>query len=207
MTLRIHDLPAGPIQTNSFLVVDTDTNEAIVIDVPPDAALEIQHLIEQEGVIVREIVLTHGHWDHIVDTNALATVLSVPVAAHEGVRQCLELPTPESSPVPITAGKIDRILTEGDRVTVGAHTFDVWYLPGHDQGHIGLYSAADNVLIGGDVLFPNGHGRTDIPGSDQTVMNETLKRLLVMADETIVYTGHGNPTTIGEERPWITRIP
>jgi hydroxyacylglutathione hydrolase len=92
-------------------------------------------------------------------------------------------------------------------VTLGEREFRVLHLPGHEPWHIALWSEPDNLLLAGDVLFPNGHGRTDLPGSDQRVMNRTLRRLLDMPAATVVYPGHGAPTTIGTEAPWIRQLP
>src|SRR5690606_36233019 len=111
-------------------------------------------------------------------------------------------------PVEIPPTTADETVDDGDEVTVGGHTFRVLHLPGHEPFHIGLWSEADHVLFGGDVLFPKGHGRTDIPGSDQAAMNATLKRLVAeLPEDTVVYTGHGLPTSIGAEAGWIRDIP
>ncbi|MDQ3653936.1 MAG: MBL fold metallo-hydrolase, partial [Chloroflexota bacterium] len=109
-------------------------------------------------------------------------------------------------PVTIPPTTVDRELAEGDIVKVGGHTFIVMHLPGHDPGHIALYSAADGAFLGGDVLFPGGHGSTDIPGADQATMNRTIKRLLELPDDVTIYPGHGDATTIGVERPWMNRL-
>ena len=106
----------------------------------------------------------------------------------------------------MTPAVINQVIDEGDLVTLGDHTFQVWHLPGHDEGHIALISEPDDAFLGGDVLFPNGHGRTDIPGSDQAVMNQTIARLLSLPDAMVVYPGHGATTTIGKERPWMTQM-
>jgi glyoxylase-like metal-dependent hydrolase (beta-lactamase superfamily II) len=108
--------------------------------------------------------------------------------------------------VPIPATTVDHLLAEGDEVTLGAHRFAIWHLPGHDEAHIVLISVDDGVMLGGDVLFPGGHGRTDIPGSDQATMERSLARLLELPDTVVVYPGHGAPTTIGQERGWMSAM-
>jgi hydroxyacylglutathione hydrolase len=205
MTLAITQFPAGPIETNAYLVVDDATKDALVIDAPPDSAAAITQAVADQGVAVRALVITHGHWDHIVDTAPLAQALGVPVYAHAGTVGRIATPGAQL-PVPMTAGTVDHQLDEGDMVTAGSLAFTVMFLPGHDEGHIALYSAADKVFLGGDVLFPGGHGRTDIPGSDQATMNKTIRRLLDLPDDVVVYPGHGDTTTIGQERPWMTRM-
>lgn len=205
MTLTITPFNAGPIETNAYLVADDATKEAIVVDAPPDSVAMVTAAVREQGVSVQALVITHGHWDHIADTAPLAAALGVPVHAHAGAVGRMTNPE-RRFPVEIAPATVDHELEEGQVIAVGGHTFTVLYLPGHDQGHIALYSADDGIFLGGDVLFPGGHGRTDIPGSDQATMNRTLKRLLDLPDAVVVYPGHGALTTIGNERYWMTRM-
>ena len=105
----------------------------------------------------------------------------------------------------ITPTKADRYLNDGDMLHLGRYVFTVWHTPGHSPGGVVLYEPTTNTLIGGDTLFPNGHGRIDIPGADQAAMYRSLTRLATLPPETTVYTGHGDPTTIGAELPWLSR--
>lgn len=204
MTLSISRFAGGPIETNAYLIVDDATKDAIVIDAPPGITAEVAQAVHDAGATVRAIVITHGHWDHIVDTKALGSALEAPVQTHSGVFGRLE--QPRGVPVPMEPAHADIALDEGDHVTVGDHDFTVLYLPGHDEAHIALYSADDGLMFSGDVVFPGGHGRTDIPGSDQVTMNGTLKRLLDLPDSVTVYPGHGDSTTLGAERTWMRRL-
>ena len=199
MALAISRYAGGPLDTNAYLVTDEATSDAILVDAPPAITTGIQAAVAASGAHVRAIVITHGHWDHIVDANPLKVALGAPIHAHPGVVTRLAHPAPGMA-VSMEPATADAELDEGDEVTVGGHSFAVLHLPGHDAAHIVLYSVGERVLLGGDVLFPGGHGRTDIPGSDQTAMNASLARLLKLPDDVTVYPGHGEPTTIGAER-------
>lgn len=205
MSLSITRIPAGPLETNAYLVIDDATNDAIVVDAPPESLTKIATAARDQGATVRALVITHGHWDHIGDVAAVARTFGVPVWAHELVGD--RITQPEAGlPVAIEPGQVDQTLADGDTVTVGETSFDVLHLPGHDVGHIVLVNTENDVFLGGDVVFPGGHGRTDIPGSDQREMNRSLGRLLGLPDTLVVMSGHGLETTLGAERPWITSM-
>ncbi|HLU36205.1 MAG TPA: MBL fold metallo-hydrolase [Thermomicrobiales bacterium] len=207
MPLTIKRFEGGPLATNAYLIADSSTGSAIVVDAPPDIASRIVTMADSLGAQVSDIVVTHGHWDHILGLHELREATDATVHGHPDLRQRIEDPQPGVGPAPMTPVQLDNELNEGDEVTVGGHVFQVFHMPGHDIAHIVLYSDDDSVLIGGDVLFPGGHGRTDLPGSDQETMNRTLLRFLDLPDHVQVLPGHGDPTTIGDERRWIQNIP
>lgn len=207
MPLTIRRFTGGPIETNAFMVANTATGDAIVIDAPGDTTAEIVEASRNLGVTVNQIVVTHGHWDHIQDLAALREALEAPVAGHALLRPRIESPRPGATPVPIAPATLEEELAEGDTVSIGGHIFTVMEMPGHDEAHIILYSEDDRLIFGGDVLFPGGHGRTDLPGADQKLMNRTLRRFLTLPGEVRVFPGHGEHTTIEAERVWIEGIP
>jgi hydroxyacylglutathione hydrolase len=205
MPLEIVTFPGGPVQTNAYLVADTDTGDALVIDAPYGTTAEIVAAATDRGWNIRQIVITHTHWDHVADAQALVEATGVPLLAHPlAVERLANPPAMFDPPVPIPPVATSGTLDEGDTVTLGGHTFRVLHLPGHEPAHIVLIHDDSRVMLGGDVLFPGGHGRTDIPGSDQAVMNTTLRRLVaeLPADMTVL-PGHGASTTVGAETPWI----
>ena len=203
--LDVVTYPAGPIETNAYLVVDPDTNQALVIDAPTDLTGPLTRDIESRNLSVTGIVITHGHWDHIGDVALLKRALAAPVLTHPNTVPKMAHPGSAimKLPVEIEPSTADTLINEGDIVPLGSHTFTVWFLPGHDPGHIVLVSEPDHLVLGGDVLFPNGHGRIDIPGANGADMRASLARLARLADNVIVYPGHGLPTTIGAERSWL----
>lgn len=210
MSLEIVTFPAGPVDTNAYLVADTETGDALVIDAPYGATDAVVTAAAQRGWTIGQIVITHTHWDHVADAKALTEATGAPLAAHPLAEVPLANPTPllDEFPVEVPPVATNQALEDGDIVTLGGHTFTVLHLPGHDPAHIALLDAGHGVLLSGDVLFPNGHGRTDLPGTDQQVMNQSLRRLVAEAPaEVTVYPGHGAPTTIGREAGWIAQIP
>jgi hydroxyacylglutathione hydrolase len=201
MALTIESFVGGPIETNAFLVSDDVSREAIVIDAPMDVAERIDRAAKTAGLKVTLIVITHTHWDHIGDAAKMKELIGAPLAAHELAVDALGNPGSATTELPFTIAPVtpDRLLADGDEVTLGEYVFRVLHLPGHEEAHIVLYSEPDRVFLGGDVLFPNGHGRTDIPGADQETMNRSLARLVDLPPDTVVYPGHGKTTTIGAE--------
>jgi hydroxyacylglutathione hydrolase len=204
-TLELMTYCAGPVDTNGYLVTDPETNRALIIDAPAGFAIDVLNDILDRGSTVTALVITHGHWDHIGDTAELKRKLGVPVLAHPNTVPKLEKPGSATMqlPIEIEPSTADTRIDEGDTVPLGSHSFTVWYLPGHDQGHIVLISEPDKMVLGGDVLFPNGHGRIDIPGADANQMQASLRRLAALPDDMVVYPGHGLPTTMGQERSWL----
>lgn len=207
MALEVETLTGGPIATNCYLVFDEESKEILIVDAPLDVDQALKDRVNELGGEVVLVVLTHAHWDHIGTTNRLHNELSAPVAAHPFTKKLLADPASAvmSLPVEILAVHPDRWLNEGDRVPLGTHEFVVMHLPGHDPGHIALYSEPDRILLSGDVLFPNGHGRTDIPGASDEDMAASLQRLAKLPGDVIVYPGHGKPTSIADE-PWLQQI-
>ena len=201
--LNVRMLPLGPLQTNCFLAGCEETNEAAVID-PSWDAQEILSALDALQWKITHILLTHSHFDHVGALAGLKAATDVPVYAHaeavpmlqvasdSAARWGLELVQP---PAP------DAFLEEGQVLAVGKLNFEVLYTPGHAPGHVSFHVRAHQVLFDGDVLFQGSIGRTDLPGGDyQTLISVIRQKLLVLPDETRVYCGHGNPTTIGDER-------
>jgi glyoxylase-like metal-dependent hydrolase (beta-lactamase superfamily II) len=206
MPLEIVTFAGGPVDTNAYLVADTGTGDALVIDAPYATAQAIVAEAGRRGWTIRQIVITHTHWDHVADAKALVDATGAPLLAHPlAVDQLANPSSPFGDlPVPVPPVQTDDTLIDGETLTLGDVVLDVLHLPGHDPAHIALHDKAGQTLLSGDVLFPGGHGRTDLPGADQAVMNDTLRRLVDdLPPETTVLPGHGAPTTIGDEAPWI----
>lgn len=200
--MDIVQIPAGPLATNAFLVSEKLSGHALIIDAPPDSLALIEQEVVSRGVEPVALVITHGHWDHIVDAAAVRDRFTVPVLVHDLDRSRLEQPSHEE----IASLTPDRILHKGDTVDLGEIEFEVLHTPGHCPGQVSLYSAADSTMFGGDTLFPSGYGTVEVPGASEEDTVQTIRRLLELPDETIVYPGHGRSTTIGRERPWMVQV-
>jgi len=207
MGLKVEAFPGGPLETNAYLVIDDATREALIVDAPMDVTDRLTSAATAAGARIALIVITHAHWDHIGDAAELKAKTGAPVAAHILAVDRLAKPGSAVVDLPLTITPVtpDRLLNDGDEVRLGSHVFRVLHLPGHDPAHIALYSEPDRVFLGGDVLFPNGHGRVDIPGADPAAMNRSLARLVDLPPNVVVYPGHGPPTTIGAER-WLQQL-
>ncbi len=201
-------LPVGLLQTNCYIVGCEKTKEGAVIDPGGDP----QHVlaeVERRGLTLRYVLNTHAHFDHTDANGALVEASGAPLAIHPKDRRLLEMAggaaffglQADPSPAP------DLELHDGDELAVGTVRLRVLYTPGHTPGHVCFYEADEGVLFDGDVLFRRGIGRTDLPGgSFQQLMDSIQRVLFALPDETVVYSGHGPATTIGEEKrlnPWL----
>ncbi|MGH2534762.1 MAG: MBL fold metallo-hydrolase [Thermomicrobiales bacterium] len=207
MALTVQTFSGGPIETNAYLVIDDARGDALVVDAPQDVGDRILDAAEQAGARIGLIVITHAHWDHIGDAAQLRERTGAPLAAHPLATDRLARPGSAVFELaePIRPVTPDRLLHDGDTVQLGDHELRVLHLPGHDPAHIVLYSEPERIFLGGDVLFPGGHGRVDIPGSDPATMNASLARLIDLPPDVVVYPGHGAPTTIGAEH-WLQGV-
>ncbi len=204
MTLEVRTFVGGPFETNAYLVGDTETKAALLIDAPYGVTAEVTAAATAAGQRIEQILITHAHWDHIADAAAVREATGAPLAAHPLASERLAAPDSALGDLPFTIPPVrpDQFLDDGDEVALGTHVFRVMHLPGHDPGHIALFGEVDRLFFGGDVLFPGGHGRVDIPGADQLTMNRSLSRLVELPGETVVYPGHGKPTRLADES-WI----
>jgi len=200
----IHEiLPVGMLQCNCSVFGDEQTGEAMVVD-PGDEISRVLEVLERHSLTVKAIVITHAHIDHIGGAQKLKQATGAPVymnANDEKLQsmmavqaQWLGMRTPDEVEIDVPA-------KDGDRLVVGATEFHVLHTPGHTQGSISLYAPTEQKLVAGDTLFQGSIGRTDLPGGDfQQIQRSIQGKLLTLPEETVVIPGHGDTTTIGEEK-------
>ena len=200
----IHEiLPVGPLQCNCSIIGDETTHEAMVID-PGDNIDEVLALIRKHNLQVKQIVITHAHIDHVGGAMKLRAATGAPILLNQNDYALLKMLDVQATWIGVAdPGKveIDRSISTGETVTAGQHTAQILHTPGHTEGSICLYFEAEKKLIAGDTLFAGSIGRTDLPGgSTQKIMRSLHDTVLSLPDETEVIPGHGESTTIGEER-------
>lgn len=199
MALRVDQLPLGPMGTNCYVVrAETSSEEAVVVDPSGDAA-DLRLTLARLGTRCAGILVTHGHWDHLLGVADLAEGTGTLVHMPEGERQLLENPEPFTpAGIALRAYTPDVLLEGGETIEVAGIAFDVYAVPGHSPAHVAYH--ADGCLFSGDVLFAGSVGRTDIPGADWEVLMASIRLLVeTLPPETVVYPGHGGSTTLGDE--------
>jgi hydroxyacylglutathione hydrolase len=200
----IHEIiPVGPLQCNCSIIGDENTHEAMVID-PGDDIDDIQAILSKHNLQVKQIVITHAHIDHVGGAMKLRAATGAPILLNQNDYALLKMLDEQATWIGVAPpGKveIDHSVTTGENVSAGSHTAQILHTPGHTEGSICLYFPAEKKLIAGDTLFAGSIGRTDLPGgSMQKILRSLHDTVLALPDETLVVPGHGELTTIGEER-------
>ena len=204
--IHVASFTFNPFQENSYVLYD-ETKECIIIDpgcYTDNERKQLKSFIAKEGLKPVRLINTHCHLDHICGNAFIAKEYGLKLEAHEGEKVVLDASVDhgkmygfvfEPSPA------IENYLKEGEKITFGNSELDILYTPGHSPASISFYSAKDNFVIAGDVLFFMGIGRTDLPGgSHQTLLDSIRRELFTLPDETAVYNGHGQKTSIGFEK-------
>lgn len=203
--LRVKTYVLGQVGTNCYLVYHEQTREAVVID-PADNSDYLIAQCRELGVALQAILLTHGHFDHILAARALADQFSCRIYAGKDEAELLKDPTKNLTgswgrqPIYLAAD----VLAEDQQILeLIGFSWQVLFTPGHTAGSVCYYIGSEAVLFSGDTLFAESMGRTDLPtGSEAAIIRSIMERLLVLPEDTMVYPGHGNPTVISHEKKY-----
>lgn len=201
--LRATIVPVTPLQQNCTLLWCTKTMRGAFVD-PGGDLPRLRAAMEQHGVTIEKILITHGHLDHCAEAGPFAESLGVPIEGpHEADRFLIEGLAEQGARWGLagTPFEPDRWLDEGDTVSVGELRFDVRFTPGHTPGHIIFYNMESSLAIVGDVLFQGSVGRTDLPGGNHQVLLQTIAdKLWTLPEQTAFIPGHGPISTFEHER-------
>jgi len=205
MNIEIKMMTLGVVSTNAYLIGDTDTKEAILID-PVDKAEILKKAADESGWTIKLILATHAHFDHVLASKSLKELTGAAFWIHEEAVPMLEnLPNsgkrfgfgefPE-------AAKPDRLLTtEPETIELGAIKLETLYTPGHAPGHLSFYMPDYQIVFSGDSLFYGSVGRTDLPGGNAELLLKSIReKLFTLDDDVRVLSGHGQATSIGFEK-------
>ena len=199
----LETFPVGPLQCNCTVLGDKASGEAMVVD-PGENIPQILAILARHKLTLKQIVVTHGHIDHVGGAVRLKRATGAPILLNQNDLPLLAMmdeqagwlgiETPEVAPPDVSA-------EDGMVAGIAGHAAHIVHTPGHTQGSICLHFAQDNLLLAGDTLFARSIGRTDLPGGDgRQILRSIHDRVLTLPEETRVVPGHGPATTIGEER-------
>lgn len=203
--MNLHILPAGPIQTNAYLLTAPERQEAVLIDAPGDVWAEVAEVIKKEDCRLIELWLTHGHWDHTQGGAEVVRQSGAKVRAHADDRVLIE--TPEimerfmRERMNLEPIHVDHWVGQGDKLEVLGTSVEVRHVPGHCPGNVLFHFPSLRAAFVGDALFRGSVGRTDLPGGDADQLVRSIReQIYTLAPETVVFPGHGPKTTVSAER-------
>ena len=194
-------IPGGGYASNCYLIFDRQTGEGAVVD--PSSDLDaVMAAAGRVGAAVTKIFLTHGHFDHILNLKPVREATGAPVYVHADEAVCLT-DARRSEFLSFLGRNVtflpaEHLLRDGDTVSVGNETVTVLHTPGHTPGSV-VYTFG-SALLTGDTLFAGFVGRTDLLGGDSNALDRSLRRLLLLPDDKVIYPGHGGRSTIGHEK-------
>jgi glyoxylase-like metal-dependent hydrolase (beta-lactamase superfamily II) len=200
--IKVNQYVVGPVQTNCYFVINDETKEALIID-PGAKAEKLAEKAENEGIKPVAILLTHGHFDHATAAGDLAKRFGIKIYTHEAERETLSDVQKNASWM--VGQKLvfyaDEFLSDEQEIDLAGIHIRVLSTPGHTEGGCCFYLPYEDIVFSGDTLFCTSVGRSDLPGGSTSALIRSIKeKLMVLPDRTTVYPGHGDVTTIENER-------
>jgi len=204
--IQIHSFTFNPFSENTYVLHD-ETGEAVIIDPGCYENTELNELtayIRNNALTPVKVINTHAHIDHVLGIDAVKRKYNIPFYLHkldEPLLKAVKSYAPNYGFAQFSEPEIEFYLAEGDTVTFGDSSLKVIFVPGHAPGHVAFVNEERGFVIGGDVLFRQSIGRTDLPGGDfETLIHSIRTKLFTLPDDYVVYAGHMQPTTIGFEK-------
>ena len=193
-----------PIGTNAYFLGDSVSGQAFLVDAPMGAYAWAKALCEQKGFTLTALLLTHGHWDHILDA-PLFEAAGIPIFGHPADQALFEKPQCMANfalpGIELKGFQIDQWLKEGDELLLAGQRVTVFEVPGHCPGSLLFFLAEASLAFVGDALFHRGIGRCDLPGGDFAQLEQSIRtKIYQLPDRTILYAGHGPKTSVIEEK-------
>jgi len=194
----------GSVDTNCYFIVNVSTKDTIIID-PADSPEIIESVILENKLKPQAILLTHGHFDHILAANQIKETFNIPLIACDKEKNIIEdgslnLSSSFGASVKLMA---DEYVEDGKILDIAGFSIKVIHTPGHTEGSACFYFSKEDILISGDTLFYESVGRSDFPtGNSSQLIRSIKEKLFVLPDDTIVYPGHGDTTTIENEKKY-----
>jgi len=207
--MNVYVLPAGPLDTNAYLLTAPERGEAVLIDAPLGVWPEVAAVLAQEKCQLRELWLTHGHFDHVDGAAEVLRETHARTRAHAGDRVLFEDPECMRWFLDMALPGHPKIegftpnewLTPRQQIEALGTTIEVRHVPGHAPGNVAFYIPSEKVVFDGDSLFAGAIGRTDLPNGNFAELERSIREeLYTLPEETVVYPGHGWKTTIGDEK-------
>jgi hydroxyacylglutathione hydrolase len=199
----LETFPVGPLQCNCTVLGDEASGEAMVVD-PGDNIPQILGVLARHKLTLKQIVITHGHIDHVGGALRLKRATGAPILMNQNDLPQLTIMDEQAGWLGIAPPEVvppDASADDGMAIGIAGHAAHILHTPGHTQGSICLHFADENLLLAGDTLFAGSIGRTDLPGGDgRQILRSIHNRVLALPDTTLVIPGHGPTTTIAEER-------
>ena len=202
MIIKFQELP--PIGTNAYALIEPDRKECVIFDAPEGAFEWATRVAKNHDCKISGLVLTHGHWDHILDGHRFVAA-EIPTYGHPKDRELFEEPEkmarysiPGIKFLPVA---INHWIKGGDTLDLLGEKLEIRHVPGHCPGNILIYLASEKLAIVGDAIFAGSIGRYDLPGGNFSVLEKSIKtQIYTLPDETTIYPGHGGSTTVEQEK-------
>lgn len=201
--LELHTFSLGPIETNAYLLINTATYEAILVDAPSGAVKAILPFLEEKQYKLVALLITHGHYDHIQDAHAIQK-RGIATYGHRSDKLMFSMPLIQKIFMnpgwELESVKIDNWIEQGQILHLLGQEIEVRHVPGHCAGNVLFYFPKEKWAFVGDALFAGSVGRTDLPGGSMDVLKKSIQtQIYTLPETTRVFPGHGPETTVGEE--------